>query len=312
MLGKAILRGLGGRENISVLALYRQPETGSGRGNASFLRAGNITEGTGDLTRAAEIASLLEEFAPTAIIHAAATGMQIPRPDAETLTKINVEMPLRLAEAASHLDRCSFIHVSSGLAYRDQGRPLRENDPLETRHPYGASKAEAEKRLGKLANESRLPITIVRPFSFTGEGDFGTRLFPSLLARAAAGKRFEMSAGDQVRDHSSVDDIAAGVTAAALLPPTIERARIFNLGRGDTRTLRELVTSVIDQLGLNMPVEFGAWPRADDEPMFVVPDMTHTANVLGWRARENVAHAVWQLAQQSFPSLKLREPARTA
>jgi nucleoside-diphosphate-sugar epimerase len=312
MLGKAILRGLAGRENISVLALYRQPDTRSGSGSrrTPSLRARNITKATGDLTRAGEIASLLKKFAPTAIIHAAATGMQLPRPSAEILAEVNVEMPVRLAETAGHLEGCSFVHVSSGLAYQDQGRPLREDDPLDTKHPYGASKAKAENRLRRVADQSHLKLTLVRPFSFTGEGDFGTRLFPSLLAHAATHKRFEMSAGDQARDHSSVDDIAAGVMATTQRDPASRNPEIFNLGAGATETLRELVTSVIDQLGLNIDIDWGARPHADDEPMFVVPDMTHTRQVLGWQARENIAHAVWRLARQSFPSLKIREPKR--
>jgi nucleoside-diphosphate-sugar epimerase len=314
MLGQAILRCLVGRQDISVLALYRQSPSElnarSGRRSAPSLPARNIATATCDLTRAEEFADVLKRFDPTAVIHAAATGMQIPRPDVETLTEINVHLPVRLTEVVSELPDCSFIHVSSGLAYKDQGRPLREEDPLDTKHPYGASKAEAETQLREVAERSDLPLTVVRPFSFTGPGDFGTRLFPSLLGHAAEQKKFAMSTGDQVRDHSSVDDIAAGVTAAALLPTVPRKSQLFNLGAGDTRTLRELVTSVIDQLSLNVEIEFGARPHAGDEPMFVVPDMTHTREVLHWQTRENIAYAVWRLARESFPSLKIREPNR--
>ena len=299
-LGRAILRHLAGRMDISVLALYRESQ--------SAPAAENISAATCDLSSCEGIALLLEKFGPTAVIHAAATGMQIPRPDAKTLTEINVLMPMRLAEIAAHLPDCSFVHVSSGLAYQDQGRLLHEEDALETKHPYGASKAEVERRLLGLARQSDLALTIVRPFSFTGPGDFGTRLFPSLLACATEQRRFEMSAGDQVRDHSSVDDIAMGMAAAAILPRTTRAPRVFNLGKGDTRTLRELVTSVIDQLDLKVDIQFGARPHASDEPMFMVPDTTRARKIWGWAARENLAHAVWRLARQSFPALKLQEP----
>jgi len=312
MLGQAILRRLAEREDISVLALYRrspsQPDTRSGRRSAPSLAM--LATATCDLARIEEVTPLLGKFAPTVVIHTAATGMQIPRPSSETLNEVNVKMPMRLAEAVSRLGHCSFVHVSSGLAYQDQGRALREDDPLNTKHPYGASKAEAETRLGKVADQSGLFLTIVRPFSFTGQGDFGTRLFPSLLAHAATQKRFETSAGDHERDQSSVDDIAEGVLAGALLDRASRSPEIFNLGAGDRETLRQLVTSVIDQLGLNVDIDWGARPHADDEPMFVVPDMTHTRKVLRWQTRENIAHAVWRLARQSFPSLKIREPKR--
>lgn len=303
MLGQAILRRLAGRENTSVLALYRQSEPAP--------MAANIATATCNLLSMEPITSLLKRFAPTVFIHTAATGMQLPRPSSETVTEVNVEMPVRLAKAVGHLDGCTFVHVSSGLAYKDQGRPLREDDPLETEHSYGASKAQSEERLRSLADQSDLHLLIVRPFSFTGPGDSGTRLFPSLLENVARERRFDMSAGDQVRDHASVDDIATGVVAAALRSEASREQTIFNLGTGDTRTLRELVTSVIDQLGLNIDIKFGARAQAAGEPMFVVPDMTHTRKVLHWQARENIAHAVWRLARQSFPSLRIREPKRT-
>ena len=264
----------------------------------------NLRHVVTDLSDGAKVESVLKEFKPTLFIHAAATGMQRPRPDAATLNEVNVRLPMRLAKAVSRLNDCSFLHISSGLAYKDQGRPLREDDPLDTRHVYGASKAQAERELKTFALESGIPLIIVRPFSFTGEGDAGTRLFPSLLRDASMGTPFEMSAGDQVRDHSSVDDIAAGIVAAASLTSKSNALSVYNLGSGDTRSLRDLVQSVIEQLQLKIEVRFGACPLGPDEPMFMVPDLAHVQNVLGWRAEENIAHAVWRLARTSFPMLE--------
>ena len=302
MLGRAIIKQLADRKDVSVLAFYRA--------DGPKRHAPNIRQALTDLNDAGKVAALLEEFKPTLLIHSAATGMQHPRPDAEALSEVNVKLPVRMAEAVGRLSDCSFLHISSGLAYREQGRPLREDDPLETAHPYGASKAQAEKELKSLTSKSNIHLTIIRPFSFTGEGDFGTRLFPSLLQHAAAGIPFEMSTGDQIRDHSSVDDIAAGIIAAAGLTTQANSVSIYNLGSGDTRKLRDLVESVIEQLQLKVEVRLGAKAPSAGEPMFMVPDLSRVQRALGWRAQENVAHAVWRLAQTSFPALKVREPVR--
>ncbi len=304
MLGQAVMKQLAKRSDVTVLALYRQdpPET----------EAQNIETVLADLTNSRVMTTLLKNAEPSVFIHTAATGMQLPRPSPEALREINTELPVRLAEMVARGSDCSFVQVSSGLAYQDEGRPLREEDPLKTRHPYGASKAEAERKLFTSAFRLNTRLTVVRPFSFTGEGDFGTRLFPSLLRSAAQGAPFQMSPGNQVRDHSSVDDIATGVIAAALTQSGAPSPSIFNLGTGDTRTLRELVTSVIDQLGLKVHVEFGARPQAADEPTFMVPDTTLARAVLDWTPRENIACAVWRLAKQSFPSLEIEEPERTS
>jgi nucleoside-diphosphate-sugar epimerase len=302
MLGQAIVRQLSRQKDIVLMPIYRRRPP---------LEIPNVKAVTVDPNDRDQMTATVRQFQPSVVIHAAATGMQTPRPDTQTLESVNVDLPVQLAEMTAAVGNCSFTHVSSGLAYQDRGRPLYEHDPLDTNHPYGASKAAAERKLNALAQKHDLPLTIVRPFSFTGEGDFGTRLFPSLLRSAAEQTPFAMSAGDQVRDHSSVDDIAAGVVAAALTP-AMTKTNVFNLGHGDTRSLRELVLSVIDQLNLNVEVKFGARLFAAGEPMFVVPNVAKAEAALGWRARENVAHAVWRLARKSFPTLNLSEPAQFA
>jgi len=40
----------------------------------------------------------------------------------------------------------------------------------------------------------------------------------------------------------------------------------------------------------------------------MVADASLARTTLGWRPQVNLAYAVWQLAQESFPTLKLRGP----
>src|SRR2546430_9450643 len=85
MLGSAILRELARFDNVSSLGLdLRKPSENFGR---------NIECKLIDLTRGNDVASILHQFRPTALIHAAAIGMQHPLPDAATLREINVVLP---------------------------------------------------------------------------------------------------------------------------------------------------------------------------------------------------------------------------
>jgi nucleoside-diphosphate-sugar epimerase len=300
MLGRAILRHLSGRKDVSVVALHRN--------NPPPKWADHIEHRVLDFNQAPDLERLLQQFQPSVFIQSAATGMQHPVPQPGVLNEVNVELPVRLAKAVRAIPDCHFVQVSSGLAYADQGRPLREEDPVGTSHPYGASKIEAERGLFHLAETVGLPLTIVRPFSFTGEGDSGTRLFPSLLRSAADRLPFQMSRGDQVRDHASVNDIADGIIAASLRPDRKTTSRIFNLGSGDTRTLRDLVTSITIELGLDVDIQFGSRAPTPHEPMFLVADTSHARQELQWEPRETVAQAVSRLASTSFPSLTLKQP----
>jgi nucleoside-diphosphate-sugar epimerase len=251
---------------------------------------------------------LAAELAPTALVHAAATGMERPRAGWAELVAANVDLPVALAEAAAAVPGCRLVHVGSALAYRPADHDLTEDDPLETLHPYGATKAAADLLVRAAAADLEVPLTVLRPVTFTGPGDEGTRLFPTLLRAAAAGEAVDLSAGTQVRGYASTRDVAAGVLAAATAPREGAATRIYNLGGGRPEALRALVERVLAALGLRVEVRFGARPAGTYEPARLVVDDARARRELGWRPTQDVAHAVWQLARASFPTLEVREP----
>jgi nucleoside-diphosphate-sugar epimerase len=42
--------------------------------------------------------------------------------------------------------------------------------------------------------------------------------------------------------------------------------------------------------------------------MHLMADIRRAELELGWKPEHNLAHAIWQLARESFPDLRLREP----
>lgn len=297
MLGRAILAQLAGRKDVDVLALDRTlaPDI-----------AKNVTRKIVDLRNDRAVETELANFRPATFIHAAATGMQHPLPSDAELRQVNIDMPAELFRCTARTRDCHFVHVSSALAYAEQRRPLREEDPIGNTHPYGNTKAEAERSLREMARELECRLTIIRPFTFTGVGDSGSRLFPSLLQAALEKKPFEMSAGEQIRDHCAVNDVARGVIAAVMDRAAMES--VYNLGSGDTRSLREIVRSVADELELGADIVVGARPYSPYEIMYSVADISKARSRLGWKPEQNLAHAVWELARDSFPALQVREP----
>ncbi|HSI08249.1 MAG TPA: NAD(P)-dependent oxidoreductase [Rariglobus sp.] len=288
--------------NLHVLALLREQSRAPVPGpHLDCVRV--------DFEDKAAVQKIIQDYAPTCLVHCAATGMDFPKPVWFDLIRFNVDATINLCEAAARLSGCKLIFISTGLVYGWQQRPLSEEDPLDTLHPYGASKAAADMLVRAAAAEFGVPLTILRPFSFTGPGDDRNRLFPSLLRAAAAGQPALLSAGDQLRDHCSARDIAAGILAAILSPSDSSAARIFNLGSGSSTPLREVILQVVEELDLKLALNFGARDYGRHEPRHFVANIERARRELGWTPRHNLAHAVWQLAQTSFPELKVREPS---
>ena len=263
-----------------------------------------------DLSDAIHTAQIFERVNPSIIVHCAASGLRPPRASWFELMQFNVVSTMRLFQMNCRLDQNShFIYVSTGLAYREQGRPLSEEDPIETLHPYGASKAATDLMLQAASAEFNRKLTILRPFAFTGIHDGGKRLFPLILDAAVQGKRLGLTAGTQVRDFCSVNDIADAVIRVIEYEhrPLIER---FNLGSGLSLSVREVIENVCDELELHADLVFGESQMHPYEPNHSVADISRAKELLGWEPRTSLAFAVWELAQEIAPSLKLKCPVR--
>ena len=302
-LGTALLEILGNDPRYKVLVLLRKPMAG-----LSLYRS--VSARKVDFSNHRRLKKTIQSFRPKTVVHAIATGMKNPRCDWDDLVRVNVDLPLRLLEACRNRINPHFILISTGLAYRNQGRPLRESDPLGTAHPYGASKAAADLVMESAAAENQTPLTVVRAFPFTGPGDVGSRLFPSLLRSAHSKIPLQLTSGRQVRDFLSARDVAEGIVALVKKsPPPVRQAAIYNLGSGVGRPVRRIVEEVARELELKGVLHFGK-KKAEGETRFLVADGRKARRELGWVPQENLAHAVWRLAKVSFPRLKVREPAR--
>lgn len=262
-----------------------------------------------ELSNTARVRTLISRVEPDVIIHCAASGLRPLKPNWFDLVNFNVEATLRLFEAYCGSTARHFVYVSTGLVYREQGRPLTEEDPIESFHPYGASKAAADLLLQAAAVEFDRPLTIVRPFAFTGLQDFEPRLFPSLLRAAVSTQTFLMTSGDQIRDFCAVEDIARGVIEIASQSPQ-QITEKFNLGAGVGKTLQQIVKEVVEDLGLAVRVEFGSIDSPEHDPRNLVADINKAKRVLDWAPATRLSYAVWELAQELFPALSVREPER--
>ena len=159
----------------------------------------------------------------------------------------------------------------SGLRYD----AIPPNAPLEPVGAYASSKAASFIAAHGLAIDRKIKLAYLRISSAFGEGQYEKNLWPSLRRAAFKGADFPMTAGEQVRDFISVENVADQFINIIDDIDGIDPGKpiIRNVGTGTPQTVREFSEywwSYWVSKGTLLP---GAIPYREDEVMRFVPEV---------------------------------------
>ena len=120
---------------------------------------------------------------------------------------------------------------------------------------------------------------IARLFNIFGPGDGTPHVLPDIVNGLAGGGELALGRLDAVRDYVYVDD---AVRALVGLAEYAGEHRIFNIGTGEGRSVRDLVDAVADVCGFPVSVRTDpAKVRPIERPVLVC-DPRRARTVLGW------------------------------
>jgi GDP-4-dehydro-6-deoxy-D-mannose reductase len=226
-----------------------------------------------------------------AVVHLAAmaSGSEARR-DPGGAWVVNAAGTTRLVEATTKLRHAGtsdplLLLVSTAEVYgKGRGVPRREEDPVCPQSPYAASKAGAELAGLEAWKRTGLRVIIARPFPHTGVGQPSQYVVPAFIERLRAAKRTgaaEVPTGnlDPVRDLLDVRDV---VEAYLALLSSGEPGQVYNIGRGEGVSLRQVFQQLAELMGVRAAaVPDPALVRAADIP-HLVGDSTKLRSVTGW------------------------------
>jgi|SRR4051794_3036165 CDP-paratose 2-epimerase len=117
--------------------------------------------------------------------------------------------------------------------------------------------------------------------------------------------------GCQVRDVLYVQDMVNALLAASRQCEELTGCA-FNIGGGPANTLSllELLMLMKEQLGLQVPTQFGAWRKGDQR--YYVSDTRRFETATGWRPQVTAVERVKKLCvwlDESMPPVRGRQPA---
>lgn len=304
LLGTSLLRQLEENE-LPVLLLARN--------TAKIASIGTETVRiSADLMDFESWAESIVEFKPDFIIHCAAIGTLFhQRENWASVFAFNFQSALNLARAIERCEaNCQFIQLSTGLVYAPKDGAISEQDAVGPQDLYAVSKRIADELLCERLPKLNRKLTILRPFNFTGVGDHGGRLFPSLLQAAANNQEMVLNDGKQIRDFCAVNDIAQAVRKVIdwRLSDQGNQIEIFNLGSGKALPLEQTIRNNLEQLQCTLDLKV----KTNNQPAKLnLPDISKATELLGWQPSTNLAYALWELAQNDFPQLRVIEPQRS-
>ena len=193
-----------------------------------------------DLRDRSALKEAINTIKPEAIVHLDGITY-VDHGEVSDFKKVNVNGTVNLlSEARKSKNLESVIVASSANVYGNvsTGLPIKENYPVNPENAYAESKAEMEERIR--VDFQDLPVTVVRPFNYTGVGQSILFLIPKIV-NAFKGTASELVLGNLnvSRDFSDVRFIAKAYTQ--LLELKISH-KTLNLCSGKAVTLNSLVT----------------------------------------------------------------------
>jgi UDP-glucuronate 4-epimerase len=261
------------------------------------LRPGQFELVEGDIRDRALLARLFEERAISAVVHLAAmAGVRASVEDPWRYYDVNLTGTLNLLEAVreraarSGEAPANFVLASTSSAYgRTEVTPFIETDPADRPlAPYAASKRAAELLGFTYHHLHRLDFTALRFFTVYGPRGRPDMMAYKVLDSAYGGKEVPYYGGGQMyRDWTYVDDIVAGIVAAADRRLGYE---IINLGRGEPVLLADFVAA-LERLSGKSP-RLVSTPMIDADVSATCADIEKARRLLGYAPQVSVQAGV--------------------
>ena len=205
---------------------------------------------------------------------------------------------LALLDICREADVKRVVFISSGGTVYGAAKeiPTPETAATDPITAYAIGKLTIEKFLGLYEHLHGLSFRVLRvanpfgPFQLPAKNQ---GLIAMLLSRAINGQSTQIwGDGSVVRDYVFVDDVADALQAAAV---DTSAERIFNIGSGQGRSVRDVIAAVEAELGAPVPIEWRPG-RPIDVPVSILSN-ERARDVLGWAPKTTFAEGLRQTVE---------------
>lgn len=204
-----------------------------------------------DIADAKTIQSIIEQYAPDAILNfAAESHVDRSISDPAPFVTTNVLGTQILMQAARNANIKRFVHISTDEVYGSlspEQPAFTESNPLEPNSPYSASKAGADLMVRAFVETYGFPAIITRCSNNYGPYQFPEKLIPLMLSKAWSDSPLPVYGdGTNIRDWIHVEDHCRGIDMALRKG---KEGAIYNFGGNAERSNIDVVKTILQITG---------------------------------------------------------------
>ena len=261
----------------------------------------------GDVCNKELLEKIFDENKIDSVIHFAgykAVGESVSKP--LMYYRNNIDSTLSLLEVMDKFNCRKFVFSSSATVYgKPNSLPIKEDFPLSTTNPYGATKLMIEDILRDLyTSDNNWSIAILRYFNPIGAHESGligenpndipNNLMPYIVKVATGelevlnifGNDYDTIDGTGVRDYIHVVDLAKGHLKAVEKVMNNKSIDVYNLGTGKGFSVLELVNTFMKVN--NVKVNYKIVDRRPGDIDACYADPSKAYKELGWKAEFDI------------------------
>lgn len=249
-----------------------------------------------DLQRFDSVGELISKIKPALIFNLAGYGVDRTERDEETAYRINADLIEVICQAMAGVGVSTWpgrqiVHVGSALEYGEIGGNLAEDSPVNPTTLYGQSKLKGTNLLSDWSRKAGIKGLTARLFTVYGPGEHQGRLLPSLLKAAKDGRPLALTAGEQKRDFTYVEDVAEGLLRLAA--SDTQGGEVVNLATGRLTTVHNFIKTAASIL--NIPthnLQFGVIPTRSEEMQHDPITIDRLRRLVGWAPATEIAEGI--------------------
>ena len=212
---------------------------------------------------------------------------------AESFVTTNVQGTQVLLDAALDADIDRFLQISTDEVYGQiLDGTFSEDDELNPRNPYAATKASADLLAKSYQTTHDLPVLITRTCNNFGPRQHSEKLIPKFIQNAAAGKELPVYGdGSNVREWIYVED---NCRALDLVLREGTPGEVYNIGSGEERTNLEVTEAILEAVGGSQDQITFVEDRAGHDQRYALEfdKLTHLGWEPSWSFEEGLEQAV--------------------